>query len=225
MAENRMMKTSLKLAMRENEILKAENREYKNETARLNAEVQRMKDEIDARDRKYEADMAKMTERYNNASDQYALLEKSSSEKIQEMTGLNRELAQKMKDAIARMNAEMADQKASFEKTRRAFEQESSSQKKRYETRLALLKAAAAEKDTTITTMKTMYNDALLRIENLQKEIDTHKASMDDILRKNRSLSETNRNLLKTLAEKQKEIDGVTGKKLPTALGITPQAP
>ena len=187
-AETRLMKNNLTLAQRENEILKAENRQYRKETVRLTGEIGRLNSDIDALNRKYDRDMAQMTEQYNRICEEYAFLEKSSGEKIQELTDLNLALDKRMKDEISRLNGAMAEQKASSEKARIALEQDFAGKKKKYLAQLSSLKETLNEKQAAMDSMKAMYDTALRQIENLQKQIDTDKAKSDDPGRKNMSL-------------------------------------
>ena len=173
-AENRLMKNNLDLALRENRVFKEENQQHKAETGRLRKEIRRLHDDIDSLNRKYDTDMAGMTEQYNDISDRYSVLEESTDKKIRELTDLNRNLDKKMKGEISRLNTRIADQKAASEKSRLALEKD-------FTDRVSSMDASLAEKEATISSMKAMYDEALVQIENLRRQIEKYKAAFGDI--------------------------------------------
>ena len=168
------MKNNLDLALRENKVFKEENLQYKAETNRLKKEIRRLNEEIDSLNRKYDADIAGITEKYNNISDQYAELEESTGNKIRELMDLNRNLDKKMKGEISDLNTRIADQKAAFEKSRQALEKD-------FSDRLSSMETSLTEKEASISSMKAMYDDALLQLEKLRGEIDNYKTAFGDI--------------------------------------------
>ena len=224
-AENRLMRNNLNLALRENEVLKEENLQYKAETARLKSDIKGLNDDINGLNKKYDTDTARMTEKYNNLSDQYALLENSTREKIQELTDLNQKLDKKMKSEIFRLNVAMAKQKASFEKTRQSLEQDHAGKEKEFAARLLSMTESLTEKTAVIASMKARYDEAQMQIENLRKEVDNYKTKVDDMGGQNQPPTESNRNLQKTEEDKPKEIEAVTGKDQPLSKPDTPASP
>lgn len=173
-AENRLMKNNLDLALRENKVFKEENLQHKAETQRLKKEIESLHNDIGVLNRKYDMDMAAMTEQYDTLSDQYDLLKESTGREIQELTDSNRTLEKRMKNEISRLKAIIADQKTDFEKSRLVLEKE-------FSTRLSSIEASLIEKETMISSMKTEYDDALLQLEKLWNKINTYKAAFGDI--------------------------------------------
>ena len=217
-AENRLMKNNLDLAMRENKVLKEENLQYKSDTTRFKKEIRSLHDDIDSLNRKYDTDMAGMTEQYNNVSDQYASLEESTGKKIQELTDRNRNLDKKMKGEISRLNAGMADQKATFEKSRLALEAD-------FAARLSSMETSLTEKEATISSMKSMHDDALLQIGTLRKEIDSYKAAFGDIGENNKLPTESSQDVQTTTVDKVNAAAGITIEDPPISKPATAEVP
>ncbi len=194
-AENRLMKNNLDLALRENEVIKEENKQYKTKTANLNSEIQRLNEVTTGLKRKYTIDMAMMTDRYNTLQDQYNLLQTTSDSKIMELAAQNLELDRRMKNEISSLNSKMEIQKASFEKARQSQTQNFAAKKKEFETELASIKQTLAEKETVIASMKAANDQSQLQIDKLLQEIDSYKAELDRMNEENRGSMQSNQSL------------------------------
>ncbi|HDP80762.1 MAG TPA: hypothetical protein ENN21_07960, partial [Spirochaetes bacterium] len=124
-AENSLMKKRLALLERENDVLKTENLQYKKNLQQLEAQVEKLRADLASLTEKYTKDIALHEAGRRNLEEKNAILEKESTEKIQELTRLNRELEKKLGDELKRLNEQMALQAAGFNKEREAFKTES----------------------------------------------------------------------------------------------------
>jgi chromosome segregation ATPase len=219
------MRNNLDLALRENEVLKKENNHHKAEAARLDREIRRLNGGIETLNLKYDADIAAMTKQYDDLLDQYTSLETSSKDKIQELTDRNLQLTRRMEEEIVRLNTAMANERASFEKTRQALELLHTEKEKEFATRLSSLEAALTEKEAAVESITAMYDEAQSKIETLQQELDNYKTTTDRIIEENKSLTESNRNIQETGSAGQKAPDENTKKDPSLSIPASSAAP
>ncbi len=139
-AENRIMKQSITLAVRENSILKEENIQYKSETGKLKAKVKLLESEIESLNKKHEQDVALLNEKYDNLNKKNLMFIHESSIKIKELTEINKDIEERMTKEITRLNENIRNQEEKFNNDRAAIETAFSSKEQEYQKQLAQLK-------------------------------------------------------------------------------------
>lgn len=180
-AEYHLMKNNLSLAMRENEVVKGENRICRTEIRQLKKEAKGLRADIVTLNRNYEQDMVRMQEQYGTLEIQYKMLEEQSQAKIQELTGLNTQVRKQLTVETAAFNQALNKQKAEFREERQALKAEFSEKAKGYEDRLNALTTELSEKETELESLNTALTLAGSRIESLKNDAAEAQAKMESM--------------------------------------------
>lgn len=206
-AEYRLMKNNLNLAMRENEVVKGENGQLKDNVSALQTDLASLH-------QKYDQDMASMTGKLESLQVRFQDLETQSNAKIQELTDLHLAVENKLAQETTRFEETLKTQQEKSNSERQAMESDFAAQKADYENRLALLSKDLNEKQTALTALKKDHTKAKSKIETMQKTIadnqkmmGTMQKSIDDY---NATLATMRKSLDENqtaLAAKQKTID------------------
>jgi hypothetical protein len=140
--ENSLTKKRLILAERENAVLKDENLQCKNDNRQLSARIEKLGADITALDERYKKDIA-LWESQNQALQQKnAVLAKESSEKIRELSELNRATESRLGGEISRLNDELRKLQELYAREREAVRNENARRELALSRRLKLLKGS-----------------------------------------------------------------------------------
>jgi chromosome segregation ATPase len=219
-----MIKKNAELAMRENEVLKRENAQYKSETEKLTAQVQVLAGELEALNAKYDEDVAKLNDAYENLCDHFTALELESDKKIQTLTESNAALEKRISDEVLRLNALLEDQKAAFQSERDLLKSESHAKVNGLEEKLSIAKKESAEKDTAIESLKKDHQKDQAQVTALEKTVRDQNEKIKDSETKFRDIQASHQQLQKQMDEKQTIIDQLNAK-LKGLTGSPDQAP
>ncbi|RJP81248.1 MAG: hypothetical protein C4522_05835 [Desulfobacteraceae bacterium] len=180
-AEYHLMKNNLSLAMRENEVVKGENRICRTEIRQLKKEAKGLRADIVTLNQNYEQDMARMQEQYGTLEIQYKMLEEQSHAKIQELTGLNTQIRNQLAEETAAFNLALNKQKAEFREEREALKAGFSEKTKEYENRLNALTKELSEKEAELESLNTALTQAGSQIEGLKNTIAEAQIKMESM--------------------------------------------
>ncbi len=106
-SENILMKRNLVLIERENSVIREENLSYKRDLQTKTALAEKLEEDIKSLTDKYKKDISLWEQKYGNLMDKNKILEKESSEKIREMTALNKDLEIRLGNQIKKLNEDM----------------------------------------------------------------------------------------------------------------------
>ncbi|MFH2064893.1 MAG: hypothetical protein ABIK15_06835 [Pseudomonadota bacterium] len=180
-AEYHLMKNNLSLAMRENEVVKGENRICRTEIRQLKREAKGLRADIVTLNQNYEQDMARMQEQYGTLEIQSKMLEEQSHAKIQELTGLNTQVRNQLTAETAAFNQALNKQKAEFREEREALKAGFSEKTKEYENRLNTLTKELSEKEAELESLNTALAQAGSQIEGLKNTIAEAQIKMESL--------------------------------------------
>ena len=123
-SENSRMKKRITSLERDNSVLDKENRKLAQENAQQYERIQGLGKEVETWKARHEQDLAQMQGRLDSLVLEKAVLEKQSTEKIQELTRLNEEEKARHKTEVQGLNAMSAQQAEAFDRERDALRSE-----------------------------------------------------------------------------------------------------
>jgi chromosome segregation ATPase len=211
-AENRLMKKNSELALRENEVLKTENAQYKLELDQLNETVQQLSEDLATLKVKYDEDMARANDAYENLCDHFTALEQESDGKIQELTESNTALEKRFSDEVSRLNGILEDQKTAVQSERDLMKSGFESKLKELEEQVSLSKRESAEKDKAIESLEKNNKEAKSRISALEKTVKDQDENLKQSETNYKDMVVSNQRLQKDIDAKQAVIDELNAK-------------
>ncbi|MBU0993267.1 MAG: hypothetical protein KJ737_12300 [Proteobacteria bacterium] len=206
-AENRLMKKNLDLALRENEVLKTENLQYKSKVNQLNKTVSKFKADLESLNNKYNEDMIRMNEDYETICANLTALEEQSDAKIEELTRLNSGLEKKLSDDVARLNGQLDKQQLSFTAERKLLKAGYESKMLELENQLSLSKQESDKKDAAIASMTADLKEAQARIVDMEKTVKEQNEMIKKGEKERQELTQSSQDLQKITEEKRTMID------------------
>ena len=210
MAENRMIKKNSELALRENEVLKSENAQYKSEVEKLNETVRRLTDDLEALNEKYKKDMARLNNAYKNLHGNFTSLEQESNKKIQALTESKAALEKQFSDEVTKLKGLLEDQKVAFNAERDLLKAGFESKAKELEVQLSLSKQVSDEKDKTIESLKKDHQEDKARIIALDKTVNEQNEKIMQREHNYQEIMTSTQQLQKDIDEKQAIINQLT---------------
>ena len=235
-AENRVMKKNLELALRENEVLKTENAQYKSHVKELDDTISTLNADIKSLNAKYDEDTTRMGEEIVRLNESYDILvtnftqaEQESSRKISELTQQTTGLEKQLADETARLNGIIKDQKASFDaqietagEALAAAKTECASREKDLQNQLSELNQKFTEKDTAFKALESSRQEDLKKAVALKKTIDEQTEKIKQMEKAHQEQLTTLQDLKKTILEKQSIIDQLSRKPDPVPASAAP---
>ena len=229
-AQNRVMKKNLDLALRENEVLKTENAQYKSQVKKLDCTISKLNADLESLNTKYNEDTASLNEEIARLNESYEIIvadftqfEQKSDQTIHELTEQNAQLKNQLADETVRLNGIIKEQKASFDTKIQAVSQELASTKagcasreKDLHNQLSELNRKSVEKDAAIKSLEARQQAGLEKAAALEKTIREQAEKIRKMEKADQELMESRRNLQKTIEEKQAIIDKLSRKPDPT---------
>jgi chromosome segregation ATPase len=182
-AENSLIKKRLILAERENAVLKDENLQCKSDNRQLAARIEKLTADIAALDERYRKDIALRENQYQALQQKNAVLSKESSEKIRELSELNRAIESRLGGEIARINEEMRRLQESFTKERETVRNENTRRELALAREIESLKKLAEGREAEAASLKTALSALEQRFEERSKEAEAKEREL-----KNRDL-------------------------------------
>jgi chromosome segregation ATPase len=171
-SENTLMKKKITLMEREGGVLKEENLLYKRDLQQRMAEVEHLVNEIKSLKDKYDNDTALWNSRYLNIVDKNKILEKESSEKIREMSELNRQLEVKLGDDIKRLTGEMAARVKASAKEIELIKSQFAAREFTLLKEIEEFKKQISSRDAEIASLKSKNSEQSLAIAVSKEKID-----------------------------------------------------
>lgn len=203
-AENRVMKQTITLAVRENSVLKEENIQYKSQTGKLKAKVKLLESEIESLNKKHEQDIALLNEKYDNLNKTNMILSQESSTKIKELTDINKDIEERMTKEITRLNENIRNQEEKFNNDRAAIETAFSSKEQDYQKQLAQLKKDILSAVMETESLKSKLTESESNLKSARSELNKQEEINRELKNKIDSLSGS--------AGEKKDASGETGK-------------
>ncbi len=205
-AENSLMKKRLVLLERENGVLKQENLQYKKDLQQLGARFEKLEADLASLNEKYRTDIALRDAQNRNLAQKNAILEKESSEKIKELTAVNKEMETRLSAEIRSLNEQMARQKEAFNKEREALKQESAKKEFELSTEIGALKKNLAGRETEVAALKTLQSEAAVKIQEAARLAGEAKKAKDAADAEIAALKEKNADAARKLQKLSDEL-------------------
>ncbi len=177
-AENSLVKKRLVLAERENAVVKDENLQCKSDGRQLAARVEKLTADIAALEDRYRKDIALRESQYQTLQQKNAVLSKESSEKIRELSELNRSTESKLGGEIARLNDEIRKLQESFTKERETVRNDNAKRELSLSREIEALKQLVADKEAEAASHKTALAAFERRFEEKSKEAETKEIEL-----------------------------------------------
>ncbi len=188
LSENVLYKRGLGLARRENAVLREENIGYRRDLQQSQAQAEKLQSDIDSMKKKYDADVALWTGKYNNLMEKNRILSQESSEKIRELSDLNKSIEAKLSQEIARLNERTRVMEQDFGREKEAFKNQAAQREFALSRDLEGQKKIVEARDTEIQTLKGRINDinvqfveANTKIDELTKETKLREARIKEL--------------------------------------------
>lgn len=183
-AENRIMKQNLKLALRENSVLKEENIGIKEENSNLKSRVKLLESEIISLGKKHSEDIILLNEKYENLSRKNEILEKESTVKIRQLTEVNKALEEKLSSEIGRLTEENRKREEAFNKERLNMETDFAGKEMEYSKKIAGLKNDLLTANTELESLKPALAETEAKLKNTSAEIESLKLKLSETVSK-----------------------------------------
>lgn len=211
-AENRLMKKNSELALRENEVLKTENAQYKSEAKKLGEAVQRLTGDLEALKGKYDEDMARANDAYEDLCNHFTVLEIESDQTIQTLIESYAALEKQCSDEVSNLNHQLNEQQKSFSAERNLLKTGFESRIKELDVLLGSSRQESSEKDKKIESLEEDQQKAGSKIIDLEKTIHNQNEKINRFETLNQDLVLSNQQFQKDIEEKQITIDQLTEK-------------
>jgi len=180
-AENRIMKQNLKLALRENSVLKDENISIKEENSNLKSRVKLLGSEIISLNKKHSEDITLLNEKYDNLSKKNEILEKESSDKIRQLSAVNKSLEEKLSSEISRLTDENRKREEAFNKERLNMETAFAGKELEYRKELAELKKEINAANRELESLKSILAQTESRLKTADTEIAAKNRQIENL--------------------------------------------
>lgn len=200
-AENRIMKQTVTLAVRENSILKEENIQYKSESGKLKAKVKLLESEIESLNKKHDQDIALLNEKYDNIHKKNIILEQESSSKIKELTEINKAIEDRMTKEVTKLNDNIRKQEEKFNNDRAAMETLFSSKEQEYQKQLVQLKKEILTANMEMESLKSKLAESEANYKTAKAELLKQEEVNRELKLKIDSLSAENEKTIKDSPE------------------------
>lgn len=182
-AENRLMKNRLAMLERENSVYRDENLQYKRDLQQLRASIEKLQGDLASLNEHYKKDIALRDGQLQSLTQKNEILAKESSQKIQELTQLGRDIELKLGNEIKRLNEEMARQQGAFNQEREAVKNENARKEFDLGKIIDDQKKLIIAKDTDNASLKTQNSALVLKFDEAVKALarrDADAAAMAD---------------------------------------------
>ncbi len=170
-AEMHLMKKNLNLALAENAVVKTENRQYKSEGNKLKKTISELDAQLESLDRKYIEDTSRMTENYQNLSDEFMLFEAQSNEKIKNLTDQNAMLLKKFSEEVGRLKMQLKKEREEYSAERELTRSKYEAALLALEKKVALSNEQLAKAEAVIKSMQDEKAEAAKKITELENKI------------------------------------------------------
>jgi uncharacterized protein YoxC len=211
-AENRLMKKNSELALRENEVLKTENAQYKSEVKKLSEALQRLTGDLEALKGKYDEDMARANDAYEDLCNHFTVLEIESDQKIQTLTESYAAIEKQCSDEVSNLNRQLKEQQETFSAERNLLITGFESRIKKLDVLLGSSRQESTEKDKKIEALEKDQQKAGSTITDLEKTIHDQNEKIKHFETLNQDLVSSNQKFQKDIEEKQITIEQLTEK-------------
>lgn len=179
-AENSLIKKRLILAERENAVLKDENLQCKNDNRQLSARIEKLGADIAALDERYKKDIALRDSQNQALQQKNAVLAKESSEKIRELSELNRATESRLGGEISRLNDELRTLQESYTKEREAVRNENAQRELALSREIESLKRLAAGREAEAASLRTALSVIEQRCEEITKVAENRERELKE---------------------------------------------
>jgi len=180
-SENRLLQKRLSLLQRENSVYKQENLQYKKNLDTKSAEVEKLESELRSIRERFEKDIALWEKKYENLREKNMILERESSEKIQELTRLNRQLEDKLGGDIRRLAEESQKKDETFGEEREQLKKDFARREFDRLKQIEDLKKSISELQRQNAEMEAKINDFILGQEEARRELKEKDARIQEL--------------------------------------------
>lgn len=208
-SENRLLNRKVTMVTRQNSVYVEENLIYKRNLDQKSAQYEKLRGDMESLERKLRGDIALLEGRYKNLQEKNRILEAQSSEKIKELTELNKQVEMKLGGEIAALHAAAKKSAEDFSRQREQMMLLAAQKEFDHSKQAEELKKAVAARETEISELKTVNVDLSMKTAEAKKALDAAGVSMKNLeadvakLRAGLAAAEKERNDLKDALERK----------------------
>jgi len=208
-SENSLMKGRLVLLQRENHVLRNENLLGKKEIQNLGARIEKLAADIESLREKHRGELALKEGQIQDMLKKNEILRQESSQKIQELMQLAKDIELRLGNEAKRLGAELSKQQESFNGEREKLRTEAAGREFALSKEIEALKKAIAMRDGEIAGLKSVQSELRLGIdertrllEEQRKQISALEKAIEELKAKTAAIDTQREDDKKEKAEK-----------------------
>ena len=174
-SENSLMKGRLVLLQRENHVLRNENLLGKKEIQNLGARIEKLAADIESLREKHRGELALKEGQLQDMLKKNDILRQESSQKIQELMQLAKDIELRLGNEAKRLGAELSKQQESFNGERERLRTEAAGREFALFKEIEALKKALAMKDGEIAGLKSVQSELRLGIDERTRLLEEQR--------------------------------------------------
>lgn len=179
MAENSMMKKRLPLIERENDVLKKENYQQREQIQELEVRVSDLNHDFTSLEAKYNTDITAAGERILRLEDTIKEKDRKSTAKIKELVTSNKNLEKKMTQTVKSLNEKMAAQEKAFSQQREQIVQENAKKESALTSQIEEMKKTLKSRESEIGSLKATASELSAKLKEAEALAQTLKKAND----------------------------------------------
>lgn len=181
-SENSLMKGRLALLQRENHVLRNENLIGKKEIQNLGARIEKLAADIESLKEKHRGEMALKESQLQDQLKKNAILQQESSQKIQEIMQLSKDIELRLGGEVKRLGSELSKQQESFNGERERLKTEAAKKEFALSSEIEALRKSITAKDGEIAGLKSAQSECRVGMDErarLVEEQRKHVAALE----------------------------------------------
>lgn len=180
-SENRLLNKKITLITRQNSVYVEENLIYKRSLDQKTAQYEKLRGDMESLERKLKGDIALLEGRYQNLQEKNRILEAQSSEKIRELTELNKQVEIKLGGEIAALNAAVKKNAEEFGRQKEQIMLQAAQKDFEHSKQSEELKKNIAAREAEASDLKTKNAELTMKLAEMKKSLDDAAASMRNL--------------------------------------------
>lgn len=177
-AENRLLNKKNVMITRQNSIYAEENIALKKNLDQKNAQFQKLREDSESLERKLRGDIALLEGRNKNLMEKNRILEAESSEKIKELTELNKDLEKKLGEEIAKLNETLKKQSEDASREKEVLTLQMAQIEYQMAKKLEEQKKITVDREAEIADLKAKNTEMAIKITELVKKLEESQAAI-----------------------------------------------
>ncbi len=206
-SENHVIRKRLLLIERRNNILEEENIIFNKDLKQKDAKIRSLDSDITSLKGKYKNDLNLWTGKYENIREKNAILEKKSSEKIKELTGLNKKIEETFTKKVNELNEQLRAREKKYAGDIEKLSKESAQKEFDLSKKIEELKKAINLSEEKILSLEIKIKELGKLLEKQKGETGEKEKTIKDLTEKNSLLEKGLEDLKKKLQEKSDEVE------------------